>query len=79
MHQTQRKPLLKEINEFQNFLANPKGFPVCSSQNISKSQYTQCQIAAKKHKPENTICAFYSLARSSTLTNSRSNRSKPDS
>jgi hypothetical protein len=32
------------------------GSPVRGSLNSSRSQYTQCQIAARKHIPDNTIC-----------------------
>jgi hypothetical protein len=43
------KLFLKILGQFK------ERFLVCSSQNISKYQYFQCQIAAKKHNLKNKI------------------------
>jgi hypothetical protein len=57
MHRNRSIVNLIRISEYQRFFGKSKaGSPVLGSRNNSKSQYTQCQIAAKKHIPDKTIC-----------------------
>ena len=40
----------------KDFCKSSAGSPVLGYLNNSKSQYTQCQIADKKHMPDKIIC-----------------------